>query len=637
MTRRLVLCFAIAACGGSSNTNVDGGRDSGGGDGPGDSACSCTSPPAPTCLDANTVQSSREPGTCTNGTCQYDTFTTTCMYGCANGECQPKTCTPSCPSATCVDDGCGNSCGSCASGTTFTGVTATTLGIASNAVLAPDGIHLAAVRALQPLSAGCGFNPPQAGTLDVWTVPATGTATHVTIGAQVPRYSPVFAGSYLLYFDSADPCTGRGDLWVAHADGSQPAKLATAVVTGVQVAGTTAFYEAPDPADPDPSTFDGFVYAVALPTGAPVKLASVSYNSYWAPSPDGSAIWVSHDPTNTRDLAIHRLDGTSTTLSTSTATFSGYPLWSPDGKHLAFSLVDFSSGAASMVLIGTDGSGQTTLDAACNACNDFDAIAWSSDSARVAWLRRPVTFGLDAQVHALAGGTDVTIATVVSPTTGGQVFRLTFSNDNSRLYAAAGSNQNGWALMSGDVATSGTATAIVPTLEADGDRFQTSWSESPDGSVLAALSSDGTTKVIMFGGSTSSITGTTFDEQPKLEGVTSSPRWLIQQGTTSLTVFPTSGSGSGTALSGFTSTTDLSEWAFSGYVPFSFGWSGSTALYASNVAGSYYTQVTQDLMAWTTAASGRLGSAVVTYLLAASPARVYFTTSQNALFWVPRP
>jgi hypothetical protein len=631
--QRILVLLALAACGGASNTPGDAAGDSkGGGDGSGgDAACTCSAPPAPVCADSMTLQSFSDPGSCATGTCQYAMTTTTCTFGCANGACQPKTCTPSCSSATCSDDGCGGTCGACTSGTTFTGVTATNLGIAANVVAAPDGIHLAAVRALQPLPVGCGFNPPQTGTLDVWTVPTSGAATHITIGAQVPRYSPVFTSNgYLLYFDNADPCKGRGDLWIAHADGSQPVLLATGVVTGVQVAGGTAFYSAPDPADPDPSTFDGFVYAITLPTGTPVKLASISYESEWEPSPDGKAIWVNYGY-NAGDLAIYRLDGTSTVLSTNTSTphFSGYPLWSPDSKHLAFSLVDT---AASMVVIGADGSGQTTLDASC-ACNDFDAIAWSSDSARVAWLHRPTGGGLDAQIHTLAGGSDVSLTGIV-PTTGGQVFRMTFSNDGARLYAAEGTDPN-WALMNGNTATSGAASPLLSTLQADGDRFQTSWTEAPDGSVMAVLSSDTTTKVITFGGSTQSITGN--GAQPKLEAVSTSPRWLVERSATALSVFPTAGSGTGTALTGYASSYDLSEWAFSGYIPFMFGWSGSTALYASNIAGTYYTAMTQDLMAWTTAASGRLGASVVRYVLADSPARVYFVTSQSALFWVPRP
>jgi hypothetical protein len=72
-------------------------------------------------------------------------------------------------------------------------------------------------------------------------------------------------------------------------------------------------------------------------------------------------------------------------------------------------------------------------------------------------------------------------------------------------------------------------------------------------------------------------------------------------------------------------------------VPFVFGWSGATALYPSNVAGSYFTTVTEDLMASTTAASGRLGSLVKHFVLGKTPARIFFVTADDGLFWVPSP
>jgi hypothetical protein len=633
----LLAMLLCAACSGSSSGKPDGGGggDDGGGGGGSDADTSCSIAPDPVCVDGTRLLSSRAPGTFSDGRCEFATISSPCVFGCANGACQPQACTPTCPTAICTDDGCGGTCGPCASGTTFPGATATSLGIADDVKLAPDGIHLAAIRALQPLSAACGsYNPPKVGTLDLWTLPAAGAPTHRIVGAHVPLYSVTFTDDgNMLYNDNADPCTGRGELWMARADGTQPRRILADASIGVTLAGGRVFYTVRDPADPTPNDFDGFLYAVRLPDGAPVKLASIRYNSRWEIAPSGAALWVNYNQT-LGDLKLIRLDGTSTQLDTTDAVFGGYPAWSPDGSKLAFVLVDRTP-KVSLHLIGADGSGRVMLDDDC-VCNYFDSIAWSADGARIAWLQRPPTFGLDAVVHTLAGGPDVVLTGAVSPTTGGSVFRFTFSNGGKRLYAAAGSDQNGWKLMSGDVTTPGAMTAIVPALSPDGDRFQLAWTESPDGAVLAARSADSTTKVITFGVGTQSVAGAAF-EQPRLEPVAASPRWLLQTSSTALSVFPTSGAGAGTPLPGFQWSSELSSWAFSRDVPFAFGWSGSTALYPSNLAGTFYTKVTQDLMAWTPAAAGRLGALVTHYRLGDAPARVYFTTSAGALFWVARP
>lgn len=636
-TSAVLVMLLCAACSGSSGGMPDAGGGGGGSDGcdGSDGSVPCETPPDPVCLDSTTLQTSRAPGTLVDGRCEFDTFTSPCVFGCANGACQVQACTPSCPVATCTDDGCGGTCGPCAPGTSFPGVTATNLGIAEDVRLAPDGIHLAAIRALQPLSPACGgLNPPKVGTLDVWTLPAAGAPTHRIVGAHVPLHTIAFTGDgYMLYNDNADPCTGRAELWIARSDGTQPRRIAGGVTFGVILAGGRAFYTARDPADPDPSTFDGFIYTVRLPDGAPQQLGRIRYNSNWNVSPSGTALWINSSAA-AGDLQILRLDGTATSLHGAAGAFASTALWSPDGDKLAFALID-SANTVSLHLINADGTGRVMLDAEC-ICNRFDAVAWSRNSARLAWLQRPPTFGLDAVVHPLAGGPDVVLTGAVSPVTGGEVFRFTFSNDHQRLYAAAGSNQNGWKLMSGGVTAPGAMTALVPALAPDGNRFAGSWTESPNGAVLAALSADGTTKVITFGGGTQSITGIGA-EQPQLEPVPANPRWLLQLGSTALSVFPTSGAGAGTPLPGFQSSSDLESWAFADHVPFAFGWSGSTALYASNVAGSFFTKVTQDLLAWTPASTGRLGALVTHYRLGTTPARIYFTTSAGGLFWVPRP
>ena len=67
----------------------------------------CDAPPADTCVDANTLLSYDSPGTCDGGSCSYTTFDTTCEFGCSAGACNPDPCAgvtcDSPPADTCVD------------------------------------------------------------------------------------------------------------------------------------------------------------------------------------------------------------------------------------------------------------------------------------------------------------------------------------------------------------------------------------------------------------------------------------------------------------------------------------------------------------------------------------------------------
>lgn len=54
-----------------------------------DSSCSCTTPPATTCLDVATLRTYEAAGTCTAGSCTYAHTDEECSIGCRNGACVP--------------------------------------------------------------------------------------------------------------------------------------------------------------------------------------------------------------------------------------------------------------------------------------------------------------------------------------------------------------------------------------------------------------------------------------------------------------------------------------------------------------------------------------------------------------------
>lgn len=601
------------------DASVDAASDAVSIDAPPDADVTCSVAPPPRCLDATTLASSRSPGVRIGEACAFETFTSVCQFGCAGGACQPAACTPSCPAQVCVDDGCGGACGPCPIDTTFPGVTPVPLGIARDLRVAPDGIHVATLRAFEP---DCGGISAMA-RLDVWTVPATGAATHRTIAARVPLNGVNFTDDgYLVYSTSPDPCEQGSDLWIARADGRDPVPIASNVSLASTVAGGWVYYTGRDPDDPDL-----LLYTARIPAGAPRVVTRLPLGSVHVVSPTGDAVWV----TRTRpepNLILFRADGPFRPLVATPLEVVGSPVWSPDGKRLAYAAFDRRISRTALHVVEVAGGEPVLLDDDCE-CGDSQSIAFSPDAARIAWLARSSTLGgRDMLIHRFAGGADVRMTDVVAPNSGDRVFRLAFSVDGSRLHAAVGNFSTGSRLLTGRVDVPGTAVAL------GGLRSDAAWDETGDGAVIAFSGNDSTTRVVTHGAGTQSMAGIPF-EGPRFERAATSPRLLVQQDI-ALSVFPTSGAGPGIPMPGFDWTDQLSIWA-RGQVPFVFGWSGPTVLYPSAVNGSSLFVVVQDLMAWTPSATGRLAARVIRYRVADSQARIFLITQDQGLFVVPRP
>jgi len=590
-------------------------------DAPLDADCTCSVAPPSRCLDARTLESSRTPGTCSAGACAFETFTSTCPFGCADGACQPAACTPTCGVQVCADDGCGGSCGPCPIDTTYPGVTPVQLGIARDLRVAPDGIHVATLRALDPR---CSRSVIDTGRLDVWTVPATGAASHRTIAAHAPLFSVVFTGDgHLVYNDAADPCDLTSELWVARADGREPVRIAGNVLGEVTVAGSWIYYVGPDPAA-TPSQPGALLYRARLPDGAPHVVTTLPSGSNHVVSPTGDAVWVSRTLPEA-NLILFRVDGSFEPLIATPLEPAGTPQWSPDGKRLAYAWFDHRLTKTSLHVVAVATGASVVLDEDCRCTGGFAGVTFSDDGARVAWLAAPPGgFGLDALIHRFSGGADVRLTNI-----SGNVFRLSFSADGSRLYAVVGDFST-TLLMSGRVDASETAVSLG-SVSTDERR---AWDETGDGAVIAINGGD-RTRVVTYGAGTQTITGRNF-ERPRFEHTPVNPRLLVQQDL-SLAAFPTSGAGPGVAMPGFDWTDQLSIWISRGEVPFAFGWAGPVVLYPSAVIGSSAFVVVQDLMAWTPATTGRLAARVIRYRIADRPARIFGITQDQALFALPRP
>lgn len=124
-----------------------------------------------------------------------------------------------------------------------------------------------------------------------------------------------------------------------------------------------------------------------------------SVRDVWGPqiSPDGS--WVAYTvteidvqaDTSRSDIWLTRWDGSQTVQLTSTSKSEHTPLWSPDGKHLAF--LAAGSGAATadqLWLVDPQGEHLEQVTTLVNGVSDFD---WAPDSRRLALISAVIPEG----------------------------------------------------------------------------------------------------------------------------------------------------------------------------------------------------------------------------------------------------
>lgn len=594
----------------------------------------CEAPPAAVCADAFTLRVFLDDGTCVDDACRFTTDDVVCPYGCEAGACAAYACTPSCTTATCVPDGCGGMCGACPSGATFPGFTPALLGnAAEGVVVSPDGVHLAVTRDLQPHPAGCGWNPQQVGTLDVYTIAASGQASRRIVGRRVQLGTVRFTGDVMIYMEDANPCDHRADLWIARADGSAPRRIAAQVLPSAEIAGDTIFWHRPDPDRLDQSTYGGHIYAAALDLGVPRQLAVEDYGTSSSPSPDGAAVFTAGDALRIwiGRVSVHDVaTGASRMLTpASWAPLLRGPWWSPAGDRLLY--LHSTSGDAPFTLtsVSRDGS---SVDLSRDVTSDREALVFSSDGARVAFVERTATWAQDVVVRNLTTGGAARLTGAVPASSADTVWRVAFSRDEQTVLILVGptnaTDSRPFRMLRGP-ASGGALTTIVEPLGRDGQGFASVAQEAPDGR-LAVMASD-STRVVTRTGAVTSIAGVPY-EAPAFDGA--GQRLLVDTTRSSLRVFPASGTGTGTALPSYAATSALSSEAYAGYVPFVFGWWGSLALYPSNVSGSY-PRVQLDLRAWDQARGGVLGARVLRYAIAGD--RVVFLTADGALFAGRRP
>jgi Tol biopolymer transport system component len=104
-------------------------------------------------------------------------------------------------------------------------------------------------------------------------------------------------------------------------------------------------------------------------------------------SPDGTKIVFDHFHDGVGDLYTINADGTGLVRITETPEGEEHPDWSPDGSKIVSELRDFRQGKYDIVVMNPDGSGRTFLTN--NPPSTFDlAPVWSPDGRKIAFVRQ---------------------------------------------------------------------------------------------------------------------------------------------------------------------------------------------------------------------------------------------------------
>ncbi|HJU73695.1 MAG TPA: Ig-like domain-containing protein [Gemmatimonadaceae bacterium] len=171
-----------------------------------------------------------------------------------------------------------------------------------------------------------------------------------------------------------------------------------------------------------PDTVPGLqqIYVVNVAGGAPVRLTSAA-GWYTTPSwsPDGSRLTFSFWPSGDvgqSDVFIVTADGTGLTNVTRHPAYDGQPSWSPDGKRLAFvsdrNQPDNRTHISDIFVIDVDGSNATSLTSFIGGgLRSVDGPVWSPDGRALAFVLHSPNIAEKIHVLRLGGSLMVGLTT----------------------------------------------------------------------------------------------------------------------------------------------------------------------------------------------------------------------------------
>jgi len=501
--------------------------------------------------------------------------------------------------------------------------------------VASDEAHLLVQRSV--------YTGSSAVALGVVTVPPSGPpvaralTTSVRMINGFPQADFSLDGKGLYFIDIASQ---PSKLVVASSDGTGQRTIATSIQR-TWLGGNTLVYMVDGP---NPSSGYREVWAVALPSGTPVKL--VASGSVYYPeaqvSPTGSAVVVwSSTGTNSGHQLIQTATGAATPL---TAKVTG-TTWTPSGSHVVYN-VGGTGWPQAIRAIKSDGTGDvelapTTSGQWYTVSPASDRVAISTPNATNGWLGK-VTFS------SLTGGASI----VMNAPAGRDWSSVVYWSADGGLAILSGS---GGALAAAPVRAG--ATFVELTDGADNQVLTgppVPWVVSAADDRLVVNKTGRVAAVVPATGGMANALSVPVDQQAMWEPVRSNPGLLVFTHPTktqsyvpgTLALFPADGRGParllpGAARSAYTLNQvshDVWPWQVDELMaqPWTWGWLGSAIVYEADYTADGFDVVAATDDVTTLGAIARGVRVWSTRTGATTPTKLFFTRRTQAGIWSTR-
>jgi TolB protein len=202
-----------------------------------------------------------------------------------------------------------------------------------------------------------------AGNWDLYVMRADGGNVHRIVGDPAADITPAFSpdGKKIAFVSERD---GNREVYLCAADGSSPVNLTRNAAQDIHPSwsldGKRLLFSS-NRGNTDPEDYD--IYAMNADGSGLARIThGPEVDTYASWSPDGKRIVTRRVIQGNNEVFVMNADGSEPrNLTNDPAAYDGWPVWSPDGKHIAFSSGPDGGSPHPIFTMDTDGKDRRAL------------------------------------------------------------------------------------------------------------------------------------------------------------------------------------------------------------------------------------------------------------------------------------